>query len=127
MVALFRIENLRGGRILIDGVDIATVPVHSLRRKLCIIPQDPVMFSATVRFNLDPFDEYSDEEVWQVLKAVNMFDHVQSLPEKLDESVAEGGDNFSAGQRQVRISLAVYCIALGFIQLTIACVCVRYS
>jgi hypothetical protein len=50
---------------------------------------------------LDPFDEFTDDEVWDVLKSVNMVDHVQSLPNKLAENVAEGGDNFSAGQRQV--------------------------
>ena len=59
------------------------------------------MFSATVRFNLDPFDLYSDEEIWNVLRDVNMYDHVQSLPDKLQEQVAESGDNFSAGQRQL--------------------------
>lgn len=101
MVALFRIEELVEGRILIDGLDISRIPLPKLRSKLCIIPQDPVMFSASVRFNLDPFDEYTDEQVWTVLENVNMKDHVLSLPNKLDELVAEGGDNFSAGQRQV--------------------------
>jgi ATP-binding cassette subfamily C (CFTR/MRP) protein 1 len=101
MVALFRIEELAEGKILIDGLDISRIPLSKLRSKLCIIPQDPVMFSASVRFNLDPFNEYSDEEVWTVLDNVNMKDHVLSLPNKLDELVAEGGDNFSAGQRQL--------------------------
>eukprot|EP01033_Poteriospumella_lacustris_P010428 gene10428-7414_t len=101
MVALFRIEELVGGKILIDGLDISRIPLPLLRAKLCIIPQDPVMFSASVRFNLDPFDEFSDEAVWEVLENVNMKDHVLSLPNKLEELVAEGGDNFSAGQRQL--------------------------
>lgn len=101
MVALFRIEELVAGRILIDGLDISRIPLPKLRSKLCIIPQDPVMFSASVRFNLDPFDEYTDDQVWTVLENVNMKEHVLSLPNKLDELVAEGGDNFSAGQRQV--------------------------
>ena len=65
MVSLFRVESLVGGQILIDGVDIASVPLAVLRHKLGIIPQDPVMFSATVRFNLDPFNEHSDEEIWK--------------------------------------------------------------
>jgi ABC-type multidrug transport system fused ATPase/permease subunit len=103
MVALFRIEELVTGQILIDDIDISTLPLQQLRSKLCIIPQDPVMFSATVRFNLDPFDECDDEQVWQVLDDVNMKEHVLTLPNKLQELVAEGGDNFSAGQRQVRI------------------------
>ena len=103
MVALFRIEDLAGGSILIDGIDISKLERHALRNKLCIIPQDPVMFSASVRFNIDPFNMASDEEVWNVLGEVNMKKHVESLPGKLSELVAEGGDNFSAGQRQVRL------------------------
>ena len=63
------------------------------------------MFSASVRFNLDPFEEHTDEEIWEVLRSVNMFDHVYALPQKLEEMVAEGGDNFSAGQRQVRVKI----------------------
>jgi ABC-type multidrug transport system fused ATPase/permease subunit len=105
MVALFRIEPLSGGRVFIDDIDIATMPLEALRKKLCIIPQDPVMFSATVRFNLDPFDEFSDEQIWEVLRDVSMSEHVQTLPSKLQELVAESGDNFSAGQRQVKTRL----------------------
>jgi ATP-binding cassette subfamily C (CFTR/MRP) protein 1 len=101
MVTLFRIEEVRSGRIVIDGYDISKLPLNTVRSKLCIIPQDPVMFSDTVRFNVDPFDEFSDAEIWDVLRDVNMHDHVSSLPNKLLEMVAEGGDNFSAGQRQV--------------------------
>ncbi len=101
MVALFRIEDLMSGTILIDGIDISRIPLDLLRNKLCIIPQDPVMFSASVRFNLDPFDEHTDEAIWAVLSDVNMKEHVLSLPSQLQEQVAEGGDNFSAGQRQL--------------------------
>ena len=101
MVALFRIQELAGGSIFIDDVDCASVPLALLRSKLGIIPQDPVMFSSTVRFNLDPFSQYEDAEIWEVLRAVNMEHHVMTLPQKLEEQVAEGGDNFSAGQRQL--------------------------
>lgn len=101
MVALFRIEELVQGQIIIDGIDISKVHLQYLRSKLCIIPQDPVMFSASVRFNLDPFDQCTDEQVWGVLSDVNLTEHIQSLPNKLGEMVAEGGDNFSAGQRQL--------------------------
>lgn len=101
MVSLFRIEELVSGQILIDGVDISTLPVQFLRKKLCIIPQDPVMFSASVRFNLDPFDEHSDDEIFEVLEGVHMAEYVKSLPHGLLEIVTESGDNFSAGQRQV--------------------------
>ena len=103
MIALFRIQELSNGCITIDGIDISTVPLYKLRSKLGIIPQDPVMFSATVRFNLDPFDEHSDEELWEVLLNVNMKEHILSMKDKLSENVAEGGDNFSAGQRQVSL------------------------
>ena len=102
LVALFRIEELSGGSITIDGLDIRTVPLHVLRSRLGIIPQEAVMFSETVRFNLDPFAKYSDAEVWEVLKGVNMKAYVEKLPLKLQDRVSEGGENFSAGQRQVR-------------------------
>jgi ABC-type multidrug transport system fused ATPase/permease subunit len=101
MVTLFRIQELTGGAILIDGIDIATVPLAILRAKLGIIPQDPVMFSMNVRFNLDPFDLYTDLELYDALESVNMRTHVDSLPGRLNEMVAEGGENFSAGQRQL--------------------------
>jgi ABC-type multidrug transport system fused ATPase/permease subunit len=101
MVALFRIEELRSGRILIDDIDVSTLPLATLRRKLCIIPQDPVIFSDSVRFNVDPFNQFSDDEVWAALKDVRMHEYVGSLPNKLQEVVTEGGDSFSVGQRQV--------------------------
>jgi ATP-binding cassette subfamily C (CFTR/MRP) protein 1 len=101
MVGLFRIQELAEGKLYIDNLDISTVPLHVLRKKLGIIPQDPVMFSASVRFNLDPFKQFSDEEIWKVLENANIKEHVLSLPNKLDEEVSEGGDNFSAGQRQL--------------------------
>ena len=101
MVALFRVEELSAGEIYIDGVDISTVSLDELRSKLCIIPQDPVMFSSSLRFNLDPFNLVSDNELWDVLREVDMFTFVSSLPNKLNEMVSEGGENFSAGQRQV--------------------------
>jgi ATP-binding cassette subfamily C (CFTR/MRP) protein 1 len=101
MIGLFRMQELAGGSIAIDGIDIATVPLNRLRSKLGIIPQDPVMFSASVRFNLDPFNAYSDEQIWDVLQSINLKEHVRSLPNGLTEEVAEGGDNFSAGQKQL--------------------------
>ena len=104
MVSLYRFEELVNGVIAIDGIDISCIPVQALRRKLCIIPQDPVLFSATIRFNLDPFDENNDEAVWAVLHKVCLADYVTALPGKLEELVTESGDNFSAGQRQVKSS-----------------------
>ena len=101
MNGLFRIENLSEGSIIIDGIDIAHVPLRILRSRIGIIPQDPVMFSASVRYNLDPLDDHTDEEIWSALDEVNMKESVNSLPEKLNEAVTEGGENFSAGQRQL--------------------------
>jgi ABC-type multidrug transport system fused ATPase/permease subunit len=101
MIGLFRIQELASGSITIDGLDIATVPLNKLRTKLGIIPQDPIMFSASVRFNLDPFNAHTDEQIWDVLQSINLKEHIRSLPNGLSEEVAEGGDNFSAGQKQV--------------------------
>lgn len=101
MVALFRIENLKEGSLKIDDVDINSVALRDLRSRLGIIPQDAVIFSLTVRFNLDPFNNHTDEEIWNVLEAVEMKDTVMSFPGKLEEPVADGGENFSMGQRQL--------------------------
>jgi len=118
IVALYRFQTLASGTIKIDGLNIAEIPLKVLRSRIGIIPQDPVMFSTTVRFNLDPFFLYTDVELWDVLASVNMKDHVSSLPGKLDEEVAEGGDNFSAGQRQVTGST----IVLNYVLLIPLCV-----
>ena len=64
MNALFRIQELAGGQMLIGGIDTASIPLQTLRSRIGIVPQDPVLFSASVRFNLDPFDLHSDEEIW---------------------------------------------------------------
>ena len=101
MVALFRICELRGGTIAIDGMDIKSLGLKDLRSRLSIIPQDPVMFSQTIRFNLDPFDAFQDDELWAVLDKVKLKDFVSGLTGKLGEQVAEGGENFSVGQRQL--------------------------
>ena len=101
MVALFRIVELSQGRICIDGSDIAQVPLQELRSRLAIIPQDPVLLTGTLRFQLDPFNCYSDAAVWAVLDQVNMRDAVQSFANGLNELVRENGDNLSQGQRQL--------------------------
>ncbi|KAL7521737.1 hypothetical protein ACHAWX_006416 [Stephanocyclus meneghinianus] len=103
MAALFRITELErdGGKILIDGVDISSVGLSLLRLSLSIIPQDPVMFSNTVRYNLDPFGERSEYDLWEALKKVKLAEAIAILPGGLDEQVSEGGENFSQGQRQL--------------------------
>ncbi|XP_062845964.1 ATP-binding cassette sub-family C member 12 [Trichomycterus rosablanca] len=100
-VALFRLVEPAGGTILIDSLDTSTLGLQDLRSQLSIIPQDPVLFIGTVRYNLDPFNNYSDEEIWMALEKTYMKDAISSLPQKLDSEVVENGENFSVGERQL--------------------------
>ncbi|XP_041645483.1 ATP-binding cassette sub-family C member 12 [Cheilinus undulatus] len=100
-VALFRLVEPAGGTILIDGVDIMSIGLQDLRSKLSIIPQDPVLFIGTVRYNLDPFNNYTDDEIWSVLEKTYMKDSIARLEEKLEAPVLENGENFSVGERQL--------------------------
>lgn len=98
---LFRFVEPECGRILIDGVDITSVPLDRLRRSIAIIPQDPTLFIGTVRLNLDRFNECTDDDVWQALRRVQLADLIHDLPGGLNAPVVEGGANFSQGQRQL--------------------------
>lgn len=69
-LSLFRVIPLAGGHIVIDGVDTGAIPAAQLRSRMAVIPQDPVLFSGTIRRNLDPFDEYNDEQCWRALELV---------------------------------------------------------
>ncbi|EKX43712.1 hypothetical protein GUITHDRAFT_72771 [Guillardia theta CCMP2712] len=102
-VAIFRICELSSGRILIDGVDTSTMSLRELRSKLAIIPQDPVLFSGSIRYNVDPFQEYSDGEVWEALRKVHLDEYVRHSEgsEGLELQVASGGSSLSVGQRQL--------------------------
>ncbi|XP_019419115.1 PREDICTED: ABC transporter C family member 12-like isoform X1 [Lupinus angustifolius] len=103
--ALFRLVELQKGRIIIDGCDISMFGLADLRKVLTIIPQSPVLFSGTVRFNLDPFNEHNDADLWEALERAYLKDVIRRNPFGLDAQVSEGGDNFSVGQRQL-LSLA---------------------
>ncbi|KAJ0001946.1 hypothetical protein NQD34_001742 [Periophthalmus magnuspinnatus] len=101
VVALFRLVEPTEGSILIDGVDITTIGLYDLRNKLSVIPQDPVLFIGTVRYNMDPFDNYSDDEIWAALEKTYMKDAISQLEGKLLAPVLENGENFSVGERQL--------------------------
>lgn len=99
--SLFRFIEAEEGSIVIDGVDIASVPLERLRRNLAIIPQDPTLFLGTIRNNLDRYEEYSDGQVQKALEQASMWTYVNSLPQGLQSPVTEGGLNLSQGQRQL--------------------------
>ncbi|TDH66630.1 hypothetical protein CCR75_007535 [Bremia lactucae] len=102
MSVLFRVVEIpTSGRVWIDGVDIATITVRQLRAKLTIIPQDPMLFSGSLRLNMDPFGEKSDADLWHVLRKVHLYETVSSWGNGLDYEVAEKGENLSIGQRQL--------------------------
>uniref|UniRef100_H2YL84 Uncharacterized protein n=1 Tax=Ciona savignyi TaxID=51511 RepID=H2YL84_CIOSA len=98
---LFRLNEYSKGEILIDGIDVSSLGLTELRSAISIIPQDPILFAGTMRKNLDPFQLYSDEEVWNALEQVQLKPAVQQLPLKLASELAESGSNFSVGQRQL--------------------------
>ncbi|NXD76744.1 MRP3 protein, partial [Halcyon senegalensis] len=100
-LCLFRILEAAKGEIKIDGVKISEIGLHDLRSRLTIIPQDPVLFSGTLRMNLDPFNKYSDEEIWKALELSHLKRFVSSQPSMLDYECSEGGENLSVGQRQL--------------------------
>ncbi|XP_077392260.1 ATP-binding cassette sub-family C member 4-like isoform X4 [Festucalex cinctus] len=98
--ALFRLAEPEG-RIMIDGVRTSDIGLHALRQKMAIIPQDPVLFTGTMRKNLDPLSQHTDEDLWNALQEVQMKATVEELPNKLETALTESGSNFSMGQRQL--------------------------
>ncbi|CAF4740281.1 unnamed protein product [Rotaria sp. Silwood2] len=99
---LFRLHTLLDGEIKIDDIDIATVGLNDLRSHISIIPQNPCLFTGTMRSNLDQFDEYTDAEIWDALDQVQLKNLVaENLPNGLESTMSEGGSNLSVGQKQM--------------------------
>ncbi|GAA0148087.1 ATP-binding cassette [Lithospermum erythrorhizon] len=98
---LFRLVEPSGGKIIIDDIDIGMLGLHDLRSRFGIIPQEPVLFEGTVRSNIDPIGQYSDEQIWKSLERCQLKDVVSAKPGKLDSPVVDSGDNWSVGQRQL--------------------------
>lgn len=101
IVTLFRLVEPFEGKIVLDGIDILTLGLDDVRGRIAAIPQDPVLFSGSIRTNLDPYQRHSDAELWDSLTHVALKEVVSGLPEGLSARVAEGGENFSVGQRQL--------------------------
>ncbi|TFY72025.1 hypothetical protein EVG20_g1007 [Dentipellis fragilis] len=101
LLALFRILEPASGTIYIDGIDITTVGLYDLRSAISIVPQSPDLFEGTIRENIDPVGEYQDSEIWAAVIQSHLKEYVESLPDKLDALVREGGSSLSAGQRQL--------------------------
>ncbi|CAO3569188.1 unnamed protein product [Mortierella alpina] len=100
-LSLFRIIESVKGQIFVDGIDISTLGLFDVRSRFSIIPQDPVLFAGTIRFNLDPLSEKTDHELWQALEDSYLKENVSQMEGGLNAMVLEGGDNFSVGQRQL--------------------------
>jgi ATP-binding cassette subfamily C (CFTR/MRP) protein 4 len=98
---LLRMRDLSGGRVLVDGVDIRDVPLPVLRRGLCLIPQSPVLFTGTVRDNVDLYGLHTDAQVWAVLEHCQMAEKVRTLRRGLRTRLSEQAEHFSVGQRQL--------------------------
>ncbi|XP_072332338.1 ATP-binding cassette sub-family C member 4 isoform X2 [Scyliorhinus torazame] len=98
--ALFRLAEPEG-KVMIDGLVTSELGLHDLRNSMSIIPQDPVLFTGTMKKNLDPFDEHTDEALWNALDEVQLKEVVEELPSKMMAELAEAGSNFSVGQRQL--------------------------
>ncbi|XP_073418394.1 ATP-binding cassette sub-family C member 9 isoform X2 [Dendrobates tinctorius] len=109
-LAFFRMVDIFDGKIVIDGMDIAKLPLHMLRSRLSIILQDPVLFSGSIRLNLDPERKCTDDRLWEALEIAQLKNLVKALPGGLDAMVTEGGENFSVGQRQL------FCLARAFVR-----------
>jgi len=102
--AVTRLNELDDGKIILDGVDIKTIGLTTLRSNIAVIPQDPVLFSGTVKTNLDPFNQHSNDKLMDVLGRVGLYSTDSSCAIKsLDDGVEQDGKNYSSGQRQLLV------------------------
>ncbi|KAH9365867.1 hypothetical protein HPB48_011840 [Haemaphysalis longicornis] len=101
ILALLRVLRPSKGRITIDGVDVASVPLRKLRTALTVIPQEPYLMKCSLRENLDPTGSHSDEQVWEALRKAHLADFVSRQPQGLLLEIGDGAENLSAGQRQL--------------------------
>ncbi|KAJ3407090.1 Canalicular multispecific organic anion transporter 1 [Chytriomyces hyalinus] len=109
LTALFRIVEPSGGCVRIDGIDITQLGLHTLRKRIQIIAQEPVLFTGTIRKNLDIEGEFTDAQLWEGLELVGLKEYVSGLEGKLDAPVTERGENLSAGQRQLLTLASAIC------------------
>jgi ATP-binding cassette subfamily C (CFTR/MRP) protein 1 len=101
LMSLFRLIEPDSGDIYIDGVDVMKMGLTDLRKRIAIIPQEPVLFKGTIRTNLDPFGQYEDRQIWNALECANLKTVVDEMPDKLETKVLENGSNYSLGQKQL--------------------------
>ncbi|KAF9907006.1 hypothetical protein EC991_011401 [Linnemannia zychae] len=99
--ALFLLVPLDSGKIIMDGIETDTIGTADLRSKMSIIPQDPILFQGTFRYNLDPLNRHSEQALWQALEASDLKGYVQQQEGGLDAAIAAQGENLSVGQRQL--------------------------
>ncbi|KAK3734055.1 hypothetical protein QZH41_015837, partial [Actinostola sp. cb2023] len=100
------------GKVLIDGVDLGKIDIQTARRSMAVITQDPVLFASSLRKNLDPFEKFSDQQIWTVLEEVQLKNTIQNTKGGLDFTIAECGSSLSVGERQL------LCLARALLQNT---------